>query len=168
MTDPKLSLRVPASPRAEASVSASARFCPRLSSLSASEFRVLRSFWLLGLLPLSNSVVSPGYPSLRLTLLVYRSLPDSCLPGLFLLPLSLRSLSVSKSLAPSKLSGPPSGSGIAGPLEGWRSPELSACVLPVPSRSCRPRPLAPGLPGPRHRRRRRRCHLRAPWRGLEF
>lgn len=34
MTDPKRSLRVPASRRAEASVSASARFCPRLTLLS--------------------------------------------------------------------------------------------------------------------------------------
>lgn len=34
MTDPKRSLRVPASPRAEASVSASARFCPPLALLA--------------------------------------------------------------------------------------------------------------------------------------
>lgn len=79
MTDPKRSLRVPASPRAEASVWASARFCPRLSlfPLSASEFRILLSVRLLGLFPLSASVVSPRYPSLRLTLRVSRSLPAS-------------------------------------------------------------------------------------------
>lgn len=77
MTDPKRSLRVPASPRARASGSASARFYPRLCLLSFSEFRALRSSWLLGLFALADSAGRPGYRSLRLTLRVSRSLPVS-------------------------------------------------------------------------------------------
>jgi hypothetical protein len=47
VTDPKRSLRVPVSLQAEASVSASSLFCPRLSPLSSSEFRVLfLSLWI--------------------------------------------------------------------------------------------------------------------------
>lgn len=169
MTDPKRSLRVPASPRAEASVSASARFCLQLAllSLSASGISSPELFLALGcslsLTPFSAlDVVPPASPCVSLCLSVTVSLA-------FPLASSIPVQSVSKFLAPSKLSDPPSWQGTVGPQEGKQSPGLSACGLPapapLPARSRRPRPLAPGLYAPRHRRR---CHLRAPWPELEF
>lgn len=131
-------------------------FCFRSGSLGCS--LSLPPSSVLGITP---SVSPYASPDLSLPLSPWPVPPSS-------LPFAV-CLSVSKSPAPSKLSGPPGGSGTAGPLEGWRSPEFSARVLPVPAplpaRPRRPYPLAPGLPGPR---RRRRCHLRAPWSGLEF
>lgn len=171
MTDPKRSLRVPASRRAKASVSAAARFCPRLSplSLSASEFRVLRAFCLLGLLALSDCVFSPGYRSLYLTLCVslYLCLNLSLWPSL-LLPLSLRSLSC--------LQVPDRKQTFQSPQPVWDCRTTRGEAVPRVLRPCPPRPgappgSAPSAPPARTwspRPRRRRCHLRAWRRGLEF
>lgn len=120
------------------------------------------------LLALSDSVFCPGCRSPCLTVCVSLSLPDS-ISLAFPLASSIPAQSVSKFLAPSKLSDPPSWQGTVGPQEGKRSPGFSACGLPapapLPARPRRPRPLAPGLSAPRHRRR---CHLRAPRPELEF
>lgn len=139
MTDPKRSLRVPTSPRAEASVSASACFCLRLPplSLSASGISSLALFLALGcslsLTPFSAlGVVPSALPCVSLCLSLTVSL---AFPLASSIPAQSVCLSVSKSLVPSKLWDPPSWQGTVGPQEEKRSPGLSARGLPAPAPS---------------------------------
>lgn len=145
---------------AEASVSASALFYPRLALLSASEFLVL-SFCRPGFVSDPGDRSAPSFSPWSSLLLPRISSP-----------LRLKCLSPSKSLTLFKLSDPPTDSQTTGPQTRRRSPELTARALPVPpgprpllAAPRQPRPLAPGLLGPR---RRCRCHLRASGLELEF
>lgn len=131
MTDPKRSLRVPASPRAEASVSASARFCPRLSSVF-----LPRNFALCALsvsLGCSLSLTAFSALSLCLPLCISFSLPCLCLSGLairFVCPAQF----VCKSLAPCKLSYLPSRYGTADPQREGGPQSSRPTSSPTPSR----------------------------------
>lgn len=158
MTDPKRPLRVPA-PRPRRSFwPRLARPSPRLGISSAALFLALgRS--------LSPTPFLPGCPSLRLSLFVPLCVSLTLSPWL---PQSV-CLSVCKSLVPSKLSDPPRQHRTDGPQGRRRSPSSPPAAFPPRRPAAQPagpaRPLAPGLPGPR---RRRRCQLRASRPGLEF
>lgn len=109
---------------AEASVSASALFYPRLAFISALEFLVL-SFGLPGLLALASCSALVGIaPS-------FSPCSSLLLPQISS-PLRLKCLSPSKSLTLYKLCDPPTGSQTAGPQTQRRSPELTARALPSP------------------------------------